>query len=77
MPEKKNWDLTSRHSLEGAAEWVRKKSGALLVLVVRGEDVAFALDPAIRLADAGAMVEAAMPELVESVTRQRAERGRQ
>ena len=68
--EKKAWDLTSTHSLEGAAEWVRKKSGALLVMVIRPEDAAFALDPAVRASDAMGMIEAAAPEMEASVRRQ-------
>ena len=60
----KNWDLTSLRSLDAAAEWIRSGSAACLVLVVRGEDVAFAVDPAIRPADALTMVEVAMPEVV-------------
>jgi hypothetical protein len=55
------WDLTSLHSLEGAAEWIRKGSGALLVLVVRAEDVAFAVDKEVAPADARDMVEIVMP----------------
>ena len=39
MSEKREWDLTSTHSLEGAAEWIRKKAGAILVLVVRGTEI--------------------------------------
>ena len=30
----REWDLTSTHSLESAAEWLRKKSDALVVMVV-------------------------------------------
>jgi hypothetical protein len=76
MADKRQWDLTSTHSLEGAAEWIRKQSGALLVLVVRAEDVAFAVDSSIRLLDAVTMVEVAMPELEKSVTEQRARKAR-
>jgi hypothetical protein len=53
----KGWDLTSLHSLEGAAEWIRKNSGALLVLVVRAEDVALAVDKEVAGGDARDMVE--------------------
>lgn len=67
----KGWDLTSRHSLEAAVEWVRKGSGALLVLVVRAEDVAFAVDAAIAPRDALDMVDAAMPEIAGSLEAQR------
>ena len=45
MAEKKKWDLTSTHSLTGAAEWIRKRSGAVVVLVVRKEDFAADADP--------------------------------
>lgn len=57
----KGWDLTSLHSLEGAAEWIRKNSCALLVLVVRSEDVAFAVANDVAPADARDMVEIVMP----------------
>ncbi|MHB8303631.1 MAG: hypothetical protein ACYDC6_12450 [Acidobacteriaceae bacterium] len=77
MSEKKNWDLTSEHSLEGAAEWVRKKSDAVLVLIVRGEDVVFAVDPRVpHYADAATMVEVAMPELERSWMEIRARKAR-
>jgi K+/H+ antiporter YhaU regulatory subunit KhtT len=78
MAEKKAWDLTSAHSLAGAAEWIRKNSGAALVLVVRGEDVVFAVDPAMpRYADAVTMVEVAMPELEKSWIEIRARKARE
>ena len=81
---RKSWDMTSTHSLEAAAEWLRKNADALLVLVIRGEaegvrgaDVAFALHPAVRVQDAADMVMAAMPELPDSVMRMRAERAKE
>ncbi|MFZ0662143.1 MAG: hypothetical protein WAM66_05580 [Acidobacteriaceae bacterium] len=40
---RKPWDLGSTHALEGAAEWIRKRSDAIVVMVVRGGDVAFAV----------------------------------
>jgi hypothetical protein len=67
----KSWDLTSGRSLDAAAEWLRKGSDACLVLVVRGEDVAFAVDAAIKPADALTMVEIAMPELSQKLEEQR------
>lgn len=60
MPKRK-WDLTSKHSLDAAAEWMRKNAGGLLVLVVRGEDMAFAVDPTIAPKAAVEMVEVVMP----------------
>jgi hypothetical protein len=46
MP-KKPWDLTSTHALEGACEWIREKSGALMVVAIRVDDSAIAADPAM------------------------------
>lgn len=60
---KAKWDLTSLRSLDAAAEWIRDGAGALLVLVVRAEDIAFAVDPLIAPKDAVTMVEVAMPEI--------------
>lgn len=77
MSKGAGWDLTSPRSLDAAAEWVRAKSGALLVLVVRADaaaetkDVAFAVDPRIAPKDAAAMVEAAMPEIVAKLDERR------
>jgi hypothetical protein len=71
MSKGKGWDLTSLHSLEGAAEWIRKNSGALLVLVVRAEDIAFAVDAQIAPADARVMVELVMPDVQRRLEQQR------
>jgi hypothetical protein len=71
MSKGKGWDLTSLHSLEGAAEWIRKNSGALLVLVVRAEDIAFAVDAQIAPADAREMVELVMPDVQHRLEQQR------
>jgi hypothetical protein len=73
VPKGKGWDLTSRNSCNAGAEWFRKQSGALLVLVVRAEDVAFALDGEIKPEDALGMVEAAMPEIVTAARTERLE----
>lgn len=47
MAEKKKWDLTSLNSLAAAAEWLRKGSGAQVVLVIRKDDWAEAHDLAL------------------------------
>ena len=44
---RKPWDLTSTHALEGAAEWVRKRADATLVLIVRGKDYVFVAAPEV------------------------------
>ena len=69
----KGWDLTSLHSLESAAEWIRKGSGALLVLVVRPNDIAFAVHPEVRPKDAIEMVELVLPETQIGLERRREE----
>lgn len=38
MAGKKKWDLTSPRSLQAAAEWIRRQSGAQVVLVIRKDD---------------------------------------
>lgn len=77
MSKGKGWDLASLHSLEGAAEWIRKQSDALLVLVVRAEDVAFAVHPEVAPRDAEDMVQIAMEGVPERLKQQRAERRRE
>lgn len=42
--QKKKWDLTSAHSLQGACEWIRSRSGAQIVLAIRPEDWAIAFE---------------------------------
>jgi hypothetical protein len=61
----RKWDLTSTNSLSAAAEWMRKSAGAHLVLVVRAEDFAFAVDGAISPKSAAAMVESMLGEMAE------------
>lgn len=45
MAEKRAWDLTTTNALQAAATWLLRKSGALLVCVVRVDDLAIAGDP--------------------------------
>jgi hypothetical protein len=72
MSEKKGWDLTSLHSLKGAAEWIRKRANAQLVLVVRPEDLAFAVDPQIAPRAARELVELVMPDVQIYLDKRRA-----
>jgi hypothetical protein len=51
MANGKQWDLTSTHSLEAAAEWLRVRSDALIVVVIRPGDGALAADPLIDVID--------------------------
>lgn len=75
MAEKrKQWDLTSTHALEGAAEWIRKRSDAIVVMVVRGQDFAFAMADECAPSDAAELVRELLPEMVEETNRARAAR---
>jgi hypothetical protein len=74
MSKGTSWDLTSLHSLEGAAEWIRKRSDAVFVLVVRGSDVAFAVAPDAKPKDCADVVELVMPEAIARAETLRAEK---
>ncbi len=70
----KGWDLTSTHSLEAAAEWLRSKSDALIVVVVRPGDGALAADPLIDVLDVhDRLWDKDMPKLLEGLLRTRDE----
>jgi hypothetical protein len=73
MSKGKTWDLQSLRSLDAAAEWLRTRAGGVLVLVVRGEDVAFAVDPAVSPGSAREMVELVMPEVEARLQERRLE----
>jgi hypothetical protein len=55
------WDLESTHSLEAFAEWARKQADAATVIIVRGQDYAFAAAPGIRPGDAIESVQSVLP----------------
>ena len=65
MAEKKKWDLTSTHSLQGAALWVRKRAGAQVVLVVRDGDWAVDADPSLLPQEVCAAVRDVLPPLYD------------
>lgn len=60
--QRKPWDLTSTHALDAAAEWVRQRADATVVMVVRGGDYAFAVAPGVTGADARVAVEQVLPD---------------
>lgn len=69
--EKKKWDLTSSNSLWSAAEWIRKSSSALFVLVVRVDDMAFSVDGQLQPSDAVTMVQDELPALLDMLKHHR------
>lgn len=56
------------------AEWIRKRSDAIVVMVVRGQDTAFAVAETCAPADAADLVREQLPQMVEDTNRARAER---
>jgi hypothetical protein len=67
----KGWDLTSQHSLQGAVDWIGKRSDALLVVVVRAGDNAIYVDDRMAPRDALERLDLEMPDLVQAVKKQR------
>lgn len=60
MAEKKKWDLTSPRSLQAAAEWLRGRAGAEVVLVIRANGWALAAQPGMDAAAAQRAVQEAL-----------------
>lgn len=58
----------------GCREWVRKRSDAIVVMVVRGEDMAFAVADNCAPADAAELVRELLPGMVDECNRARAKR---
>jgi phosphoglycerate dehydrogenase-like enzyme len=76
MSGKREWDLTSTHSLESGAEWLRMKAGALCVVVVRVEDAVLAADPGLSASDAEELVAGYMMKLARDLESARREKRR-
>lgn len=57
--------------LSAMATRLRTQSGALVVLVIRVDDVAFSVDPAMAPKDAGETIEAELPALVQHLAESR------
>lgn len=71
--EKKNrhWEKTG--SIVAYADWLRKESGALAVIVMRAEDGALSVDGDIAAKDVQDMMLSHLQPLVEDLKRARAE----
>jgi len=70
----KGTDWTRTGTVAGYAEWLRAKSDALCVIVVRRDDSVLAADPLLAPADAADRVTEYLPGLVEDLHRARAEK---
>jgi hypothetical protein len=55
--------MTKASAVAGLAEWMRKGSGALMVVVVRVDDLAIAADPQLAPRDTVTLLEDRMPEI--------------
>jgi hypothetical protein len=72
MAGKEKWDLTPTRALEGACEWIRKRSGALMVVAIRVEDSAIAVDPAMPAKEILPRLELETADLADKIRAQRA-----
>lgn len=68
---KGGWDMTSTHSLLGAATWLLKKSGAIAVVIVRAEDAVMDVDPRTAPRAAAERLLEVVPELTAAVNVER------
>ena len=69
-----NPDWTRTGTIAAYAEWLRKKSGAFAVIVVRRDDAALASDEEIKPADVRDLVETACARLVDDMELARKEK---
>lgn len=49
--------------MAAAAEWLRKRGDAILVVVIRAQDVAFSVDPRCSPLDAAELVRQELPQM--------------
>lgn len=68
------WDLTKTGAVEAAAEWLRKESGAIAVVLVRRDDAVMAVSPDCAPLDARDLVKDRLIELAELVAWKRMEK---
>jgi cysteine synthase len=67
-------DWTKTGTVAGYAEWLREKSDAICVLVIRPHDSVFAVDPRCKPEDAEGLVKDYIPRLAERVEQARSEK---
>ena len=71
MSDRAGRDWTKTGTICGYAEYLRKQSDAICVLVIRPSDAAFAIDPRCKVADAGELVIESLPDLLIRATEDR------
>jgi hypothetical protein len=67
----RDWDLTSNNSLQAAAGWILRKSEAMLVVIIRPDDMAISAHGLLAPKDSTALLEDRMPELHERLQAER------
>jgi hypothetical protein len=67
-------DWTKTGTIVAYAEWLRKKSGALTVMIVRRDDAALAADPRLAASDAADLIEQRVVGLAVDLARARKEK---
>ena len=67
----KDADWTKTGTVEGYAEWIRKKADAHLVVVVRVDDAVLVAHPDVTTQDAIRLIEERIPELALLLNGQR------
>lgn len=70
--KKKKWDLTAAGGMWSAMEWIRKESGALVVVALRVDDMAFSVDAGVQPGDAVELLRSELPALLTMLVQQRA-----
>lgn len=74
MAGKRQPDWTKTGTVAGYAEWLRGKSDAICVLVIRPHDSVFAVDPRCAPEDAERLVQEYVPQLSARVEAARREK---
>ena len=67
-----NWEKTG--TIAGYAKYLREKSGALAVIVIRVNDAVAALDDELPAKELATLIETRLPELMADVSQARAEK---
>ena len=73
--KKKKWDLTRQGGMWSAMEWIRRDAGALLVVAIRVDDMAFSVAPGMTPKDAVDMLRDELPSLL-AMLKQKQEAGK-
>lgn len=69
MAQSKEWDLRNMVQVANALEWLRKRSGAVILVAIRQGDVSWALDPTMTPADVADRIHAEIPIIVNTMLR--------